>query len=242
MTTTTHTTNTTNTVVCDINTISPLTPSVYKIELVPQQAISFQAGQYVLIHMGEEDKRPFSIASATYEKNIIELHIGAEPANKYAFEVLERLQNNVTIEISGGFGEAFYREDKHKPSILIAGGTGFSYTYSILKEALQQDPNADVTLYWGGRKNEDLYLTDELTKLADKHPHFSYIPVVEFPETDWHGRTGWVHKAVMADYPSLSGHQVYIAGRFEMAKTARDDFFTKDLSKDALYGDAYAFI
>lgn len=232
----------TNTINCDIKTVSPLTSSVYKIELVPQQTMSFQAGQYVLIHMGEEDKRPFSIASATYENNLIELHIGAEESNKYAFEVLQRLQNNATIELSGGFGEAFYRKDEQKPSILIAGGTGFSYTYSILKEALGHNPNVDITLYWGGRKKDDLYMKDELTKLADKHPHFSFIPVVEFPEKGWHGRTGWVHKAVMADYPSLSGHQVYIAGRFEMAKTARDDFFTKDLSQDALYGDAYAFI
>ena len=229
-------------ITCDIQSVSSLTSSVYKITLIPQQAFSFQAGQYILVHMGEDDKRPFSIASATHEENLIELHIGAEPSNKFAFEVLERMRNSSSIELSGGYGEAYYRKDQTAPSILIAGGTGFSYTYSILKEALQHNTNADITLYWGGRKAEDLYLTDELTKLADEYPYFTYIPVVEFPEDNWHGRTGWVHQAVLADYPSLSQQQVYIAGRFEMAKTARDDFFAKDLSKDALFGDAYAFI
>ena len=46
----------------------------------------------------------------------------------------------------------------------------------------------------------------------------------------------------MTDHPDLSDKQVYIAGRFEMAKVARDDFAECGLSTDKLFGDAYAFI
>ena len=74
------------------------------------------------------------------------------------------------------------------------------------------------------------------------HPLFTFIPVVELPETDWTGKTGWVHQAVLEDIPDLAAFQVYVAGRFEMAKVVRDDFTQQGLPTTSLYGDAYAFI
>jgi aquacobalamin reductase/NAD(P)H-flavin reductase len=36
--------------------------------------------------------------------------------------------------------------------------------------------------------------------------------------------------------------QVYVAGRFEMAKTVREDFTVRGLKVENLFGDAFAFI
>ena len=46
----------------------------------------------------------------------------------------------------------------------------------------------------------------------------------------------------MADHADFANVQVYVAGRFEMAKVVREDFTTRGLSKDDLFGDAFAFI
>jgi aquacobalamin reductase/NAD(P)H-flavin reductase len=40
----------------------------------------------------------------------------------------------------------------------------------------------------------------------------------------------------------LTTYQVYVAGRFEMAKVVRDDFIKQGLPITSLFGDAYAFI
>ena len=109
------------------------------------------------------------------------------------------------------------REDSARPIVLIAGGTGFSYARSILLTALAQQPDRDIAI-WGGRELRHLYDLDELNALAVKHPNLKVIPVVEQPAEDWQGRSGTVLTAVMQDYASLSGHDIYIAGRFEMAK------------------------
>ncbi len=228
-------------ILCQVDAITPLTEAVYKVVLTPASPVDFYAGQYVLVHMGETDKRPFSIANAAYNNQQIELHIGADENNAYATEVLERMKNDGEITISGGHGEA-HLQSNGKPMILIAGGTGFSYAYSILQQSLKDHPHTPVTLYWGGRNKEDLYLFDELTSMADENEQFSFIPVVEYADENWQGRTGWVHHAVLADYTDLSDKQVYIAGRFEMAKAARDDFYERKLPDDQLFGDAYAFI
>jgi aquacobalamin reductase/NAD(P)H-flavin reductase len=66
--------------------------------------------------------------------------------------------------------------------------------------------------------------------------------VVEIPEKNWAGKTGWVHQVVLADIKDLATYQVYVAGRFEMAKVVRDDFIKQGLPITSLFGDAYAFI
>ncbi|MEW9798812.1 NAD(P)H-flavin reductase [Alteromonas sp. CYL-A6] len=228
-------------ILCRVDTITPLTGSVYKVDLIPATPLAFKAGQYVLVHMGEKDMRPFSIANPATENHRIELHIGADPDNTYASEVLTRMQQEGEITISGGHGDAFLQPNG-QPMILIAGGTGFSYTYSILQQHLASGSTTPMTLYWGGRHEEDLYFADKLRKLDADYPHFHFVPVVEFAKDSWTGRTGWVHHAVMADHADFSRYQVYVAGRFEMAKTVREDFGVRGLKKDHLFGDAFSFI
>jgi len=193
--------------------------------------------------MDERDKRPFSMASTPMEKEIIELHIGASEINLYAMAVMERIQQQREITVDIPHGDAWLREEGERPLILIAGGTGFSYARSILLTALAQQPQRDIAIYWGGRELKHLYDLDELNALAVKHPNLKVIPVVEQPEEGWEGRNGTVLTAVMQDYGTLSEHDIYIAGRFEMAKIARDRFCAERGALEAhMYGDAFAFI
>ncbi len=108
--------------------------------------------------------------------------------------------------------------------VLIAGGTGFSYARSILLAALAEQPDREVSIYWGGREAVHLYDLGELEALSIKYPQLKVIPVVEQPEEGWRGRTGTVLSAVLQDYGSLAEQDIYIAGRFEMAKIARERF------------------
>ena len=128
---------------------------------------------------------------------------------------------------------------------LVGGcvGTGFSYARSILLTALARNPNRDITIYWGGREEQHLYDLCELEALSLKHPGLQVVPVVEQPEAGWRGRTGTVLTAVLQDHGTLAEHDIYIAGRFEMAKIARDLFCSeRNAREDRLFGDAFAFI
>ena len=79
--------------------------------------------------------------------------------------------------------------------------------------------------------------------LAETHTNLKVIPVVEQPDDTWRGRTGTVLSAVLDDFGSLAGQDIYIAGRFEMAKIARERFCQErgaDVAR--LFGDAFEFI
>ncbi len=89
---------------------------------------------------------------------------------------------------------------------------------SILLTALARNPNRDIAVYWGGREAKHLYDLAELEALSVEHPGLRVEPVVEQPEEEWRGRSGTVLTAVLQDYGTLAEHDIYIAGRFEMAK------------------------
>ena len=227
---------------CKVEKIETLTDTIKRIVLIPSSPLNFIAGQYLQVVMGEDDKRPFSIANAPRADGSIELHIGAEPGNQYAGQVVEKMIKEKVVNVEGGLGQAFLSQSDAQATILLAGGTGFSYTLSILQQLLSKPLEAPVQLYWGTRTISDMYAFDELSTLAQLHPHFAFIPVLELPETDWSGKTGWVHQAVLDDIQDLTTYQVYVAGRFEMAKVVRDDFIKLGLPVTSLFGDAYAFI
>lgn len=228
---------------CKVTSVDAITDTVYRVRLVPEADFSFRAGQYLMVVMDERDKRPFSMASTPDQHDYIELHIGASELNLYAMAVMDRILKDREIVIDIPHGEAWLREDQQRPMILIAGGTGFSYVRSILLTSLAQNPNRDITIYWGGREEKHLYDLSELEALTVQHPNLQIVPVVEQPEEEWRGRSGTVLAAVLQDYGSLAEHDIYIAGRFEMAKIARELFCNeRGAREDRLFGDAFAFI
>ncbi|MBA2814310.1 NAD(P)H-flavin reductase [Candidatus Pantoea persica] len=228
---------------CKVTSVEAITDTVYRVRLIPEADFTFRAGQYLMVVMDEHDKRPFSLASTPMEKEIIELHIGASDLNLYAVAVMDRIRDDRQITVDIPHGDAWLRENSTRPIVLIAGGTGFSYARSILLTALAQQPNRDIAIYWGGRELQYLYDLEELNALAVRHTNLKVIPVVEQPEAGWQGRSGTVLTAVMQDFSTLAEHDIYIAGRFEMAKIARDRFCAERGAKEGqMFGDAFAFI
>jgi CDP-4-dehydro-6-deoxyglucose reductase len=99
-----------------------------------------------------------------------------------------------------------------------------------------------MTLYWGARRPKDLYLHALPEKWAAEHANFKYVPVISeaLPEDHWQGRTGFVHRAVMEDFPDLSGHQVYACGVPVMVESARRDFtHERGLPIDEFFADSF---
>src|SRR5690606_12604265 len=126
------------------------------------------------------------------------------------------------------FGSFFLCEDSDKPIELLASGTGFAPVKAIVEHMAHHDIRRTVSLYWGGRRLQDLYMDALARSWADTLPDFRYIPVVSdsLSEDGWDGRTGFVHQAVMQDLPDLSGYQVYACGAPVMVDAARREFTT----------------
>ena len=99
-----------------------------------------------------------------------------------------------------------------------------------------------ATLYWGGRRPQDLYLDSWVRERLADMPHLRYVPVVSdaLPEDGWSGRTGFVHQAVLDDFADLSGHQVYACGAPIVVESARAAYTAqRGLPPEEFFADAF---
>jgi CDP-4-dehydro-6-deoxyglucose reductase, E3 len=78
--------------------------------------------------------------------------------------------------------------------------------------------------------------------LASGKSSITFIPVISeaLPEDNWQGRIGFVHRAAMADFPDMSGYEVYACGVPIMVDSAQRDFvkFCR-LPEDAFFADSF---
>ena len=101
-----------------------------------------------------------------------------------------------------------------------------------------------MVLYWGVRARRDLYLPDLPGRWQRASNNFTFIPVLSEPEPGdaWPGRTGFVHQAVLDDFPDLSGYQVYACGGPAMIDAARKTFSAqRGLPVDAFFADSFTY-
>lgn len=228
-------------ITCQVASLTPLTEHVYKALLKPNMPVDFSAGQYLNFVMSDEDKRPFSIASAPGAE-LIELQIGAFGSDSYPMQVIEHIKANTEVTVEMPFGNAQLRENSERPLLLIAGGTGFSYVKSMFEYLALQNSQREVIVYWGLRDSSACYELEQTAAMINKLANGKFIPVIEAPSADWQGRSGMVHKAVMDDVNNLVDYDIYLAGRFEMVAVVRGDFVEQGALIEHMYADAFAFI
>jgi CDP-4-dehydro-6-deoxyglucose reductase len=215
---------------------------VLYLKLPANERLQFLAGQYIEFLLRDGTRRSFSMANAPHDDELIQLHVRHVPGGHFTDHVFGKMKERDILRFEGPHGTFFLREDSDKPIVLVASGTGFAPIKSVVEHALAEGVRRPMTLYWGGRRPKDLYLNDLPLKWAAEHAGFHYVPVISdaLPEDAWSGRTGFVHRAVMEDFPDLSGHQVYACGVPVMVDSARRDFVAQcGLPEDEFYADSF---
>jgi CDP-4-dehydro-6-deoxyglucose reductase len=215
---------------------------VLHLKLPANERLQFLAGQYIEFLLKDGSRRSFSMGNAPHDDEFLQLHVRHVAGGQFTDHVFNKMKERDILRFEGPLGTFFLREDSDKPIVFVASGTGFAPIKSILESAFKKGVTRPMTLYWGGRRPKDLYLNDLAAKWADDHPNFRYVPVVSdaLPEDGWTGRTGFVHRAVMQDFPDLSGCQVYACGVPIMVDSARRDFIQQcKLPELEFYADSF---
>jgi CDP-4-dehydro-6-deoxyglucose reductase, E3 len=218
---------------------------VLQLQLPANQNLQYRAGQYVEFILRDGARRSYSMANAPSRLGsppAIELHLRHMPGGKFTDHVFTAMKDKDILRMEGPFGSFFLREESSKPIILLASGTGFAPIKAIVQHMQAKAITRDVVLYWGARRKADLYQHDWCEAAAAAMPHLRYVPVLSEAQTDdqWTGRTGFVHQAVMADWPDLSKHQVYACGAPVMVEAAERDLVARcGLPADEFFADSF---
>ncbi len=219
--------------------------AVLRLQLPANQNLQYRAGQYVEFILRDGARRSYSMANAPGHLGsppAIELHIRHMPGGKFTDHVFGVMKEKDILRMEGPFGSFFLRESSEKPMVLLASGTGFAPIKAIVEQLRLNASTRPAVLYWGCRRKADLYQHDWCLQMAAEMPNLRYVPVLSepLPEDAWTGRTGFVHQAVMQDFPDLSAQQVYACGAPVMVESAQRDFLANcGLPADEFYADSF---
>jgi CDP-4-dehydro-6-deoxyglucose reductase len=230
-----------------VATLERLAPDVVrmKLQLPANVAFKYRAGQYVEFILRDGARRSYSMANAPSqlgEPPMIELHLRHMPGGKFTDHVFGAMKEKEILRVEGPLGSFFVREESTKPIVMLASGTGFAPIKALLEHMEARGLQRPTVLYWGCRRRADLYLNDWVEAAVARLPWLRYVPVLSEPTADdrWAGRTGFVHQAVMADLPDLSGHEVYACGTPLMVEAAQRDFVARcALPAEVFFADSF---
>lgn len=233
---------------CRVASMERVAPDVVvlRLQLPANERLQYLAGQFVELILKDGTRRSYSMGAAPQTADQLELHVRHLPGGRFTDALFGVTQPAVKerdiFRFEGPMGTFFLREDSVKPIVLLASGTGFAPIKAIVEHAIRKGITRPMTLYWGGRRPQDLYMNALCEEWAASMPHFRYVPVVSdaLPEDAWSGRTGFVHRAVMEDFPDLGAFQVYACGAPIVVDSARSDFTSRcKLPEDEFFADAF---
>jgi CDP-4-dehydro-6-deoxyglucose reductase, E3 len=220
--------------------------TVLHLRLPLNENMRFVSGQHIEFILPGDVRRRFSIANKMNPEGVtaLELHIRHVPDGLFTGKILPELKERALMRFEGPLGSFALQTDTDKPIVLVASGTGFSPIKSICESAFDKGINKTrpMTLYWGGRTRQDLYMLELAQQWAAERENFSFVPVLSEPAPGdgWTGRTGFVHQAAMDDIADMSGMEAYACGAPLMVDAARRDFTAqRKLPQDAFYADAF---
>jgi ferredoxin/flavodoxin---NADP+ reductase len=174
----------------------------------------FNAGQYCLLGLppsaprapgsvpeneepepGELIRRAYSIASSSTEREYLEFYIaqvsdGALTPRLFALRVGDRV--HLSPKVTGMFTLGQVPPDTHL--VFIGTGTGLAPYMSMIRTHVEADQTHRVMVLHGARNSGDLGYRTELFYLQRYAPHFTYVPVIDEPDTEvvpWRGHVGY---------------------------------------------------
>ena len=116
----------------------------------------------------------------------------------------------------------FTLRDSHRDLLFVATGTGIAPIRSMLWSLADVSSLRAVTLYWGLRSERDLYYQDELARLGERLPNFSFVTTLSRPVGAWRGAVGWVSPLVESQITNVSNLDVFLCGNAAMIRDVRD--------------------
>ena len=223
-----------------------------RLQLPANDVMQYHAGQYIEFILRDGSRRSYSMANAPHlliqqpaaggtGAPIMELHVRHMPGGKFTDHVFGAMKEKEIQRVEGPYGSFYLRDDSPKPMILLASGTGFAPIKAIIEHMQFMGITREAILDWGGRRPGDLYMDEWVKERVAEMPNLKYVPVVSdaLPEDGWGGRTGFVHRAVLEDFPDLSAHQVYACGAPVVVDSARQDYVAAGLPEEEFFADSF---
>lgn len=202
-----------------------------------------QNGDFTLLNPPETDeegnKRTFSFANASYEK---ELMIATRMRDTAFKRVLKNMPLGSKVKLDGPYGNFILHKTVTTPAVFLTGGIGITTVRSIIAQASKEKLPHNITLFYSNKTPKDTAFSDDLISFSKQNPQFTFVPVMTrtTPE-EWSGESGHLTKEMLARYvKDLTTPIYYISGPPNMVKSIRQILTETQVNEDNIRTEEYS--
>lgn len=194
-----------------------LAEGVYVLELAMPEPLPFIPGQFVVLMVAPKVFRSYSLVEVkdTTMTLLVDVRVGG-PASQF----FEGCEPGDTLQLIGKALGKFTVKESDRPKVFIATGTGLAPFIPMAKHLLDQDPSADVKLFFGSRFAQEAYCASFFAEYLDseKHPNFQIINCISRPEGELQEGSfeGRVTTVVPSQLEECGSQDFYLCGNPQM--------------------------
>ncbi|KAG0657171.1 NADH-cytochrome b5 reductase [Maudiozyma exigua] len=188
-------------------------------------------GQHISIKAeidGKKLLRSYTPISLDYEApGYFDLLVKAYPTGNIS-KMIGELKIGDKIDVCGPAGFYDYNENCRKKLGMVAGGTGITPMYQIMK-AIADNPKdtTEISLIYGNTSESEIFLKKELDELCERRPgQINVYYLIDKPEhpDEWKGGIGYVTADLLKEKiasPEEDGVQLLLCGPPRMVSSVK---------------------
>ena len=215
-----------------------------RFSLVEPNEISQRPGQYIQIEAPSPDGpvfRAYSISSAAYESDSVELNVRIVP-NGIGSTYLHNLEAGQPVKFTGPYGEFRLNEDPGTEIICVGGGCGMAPMKNIIYTLYDRWPDRTCWLFFGCRTTKDVFYLEEYEELAKKHPNFHVVYALSDPlqpGEQWNGESGFIHLSCDKFLEPDVRRQAFLCGPPPMIEAVTKVLEAKGIAPEDIFYDKF---
>ncbi|MFD9410614.1 globin domain-containing protein [Streptomyces sp. NPDC059989] len=187
------------------------TRDVAVVTLRPDAPYPFLAGQYAAVETSWWPRvwRNYSFASAPRSDGLLSFHVKAVPAGWVSNALVHRARPGDVIRIGPPTGSMTVDHTTDNGLLCLGGGTGIAPIKALVEDVARHGRRRSVQVFYGARRDHDLYDIDTMLRMQQSHPWLSVRPVVDDgPGGDLCGRL----PDAVCEYGPWHTYDAYLSG------------------------------
>ncbi len=199
-----------------IANITDETPLAYTIVFAnaDKRFFAYKAGQHCTLKITMDGKayyRTFSLSSSPSEQDKLRVTIKRVHNGRITNFIKDNLSNGTVIEASLPTGAMTFEPNpiRRVHYVLIAGGSGITPLFSILKSILADEPHSRISLLYANRNEAQIIFRSQLADLMQRHSDRLFVkhildePIATGQQNDTKGGIASALKERFAEAPVL---------------------------------------
>ena len=183
------------------------------------QTLRFMAGQRARLTLEDGASGEVPIASCPCNGRNLQFYLRRRPGDPLAEGAFSHLGAQQMVTVSGPMGDFVLHEESPEPAVFIALDDGIAPIKSLLEHAVSIDTIEAFHLYWASAGAEGHHLANWCRAMTDSLDNFRFTQI---GETNPEAAVDQVLAALKADYPTLGGMRLYLAGPTATVEAMRD--------------------